>query len=281
VVGAGREIGDAFVEHAVPRMISFTGSTDVGKHIAQLAASGPHLKRVVLELGGNSPFVVLDDADLDQAVAAAIFGKFLHQGQICMAINRIIVDASLYDAFVDRFVQAAGVIACGDPDLPTTLVGPIINHQQHDGLRAKIARAKDQSARLVLGGPSQGLLMPPHVFADVTADMAIAVEETFGPVAAILRAKNEEDALAIANDSQYGLSAAVFTGDIERGNRFAQRIDAGMTHVNDIPVQDQANAPFGGEKNSGIGRYGADWVLEEFTRTHWISLQHQPRHFGN
>lgn len=279
VVGAGSEIGDAFVEHAIPRMISFTGSTEVGKRIAALAASGPHLKRVVLELGGNSPFVVLDDADLDQAVSAAILGKFLHQGQICMAINRIIVDTTLHDAFVDRFVEAARQVACGDPDLPATLVGPIINAQQHNGLHAKIAQAQADGARLLLSGDSRGLVMPPHVFADVTADMAIAREETFGPIAAILRAKDETHALELANASDYGLSAAVFTGDIERGNRFAQRVDAGMTHVNDIPVQDQANSPFGGEKNSGLGRYGGDWVVEEFTRTHWISLQHHPRRF--
>lgn len=277
VVGAGSEIGDYFVEHRVPKLISFTGSTEVGRRIGQLAAGGEHLKRVALELGGNSPFVVLDDADVDLAVKAAVVGKFLHQGQICMAVNRIIVDTSVYDRFAEQFIDAVRRLRTGDPSKAETVIGPIINRHQLNSLITKIAHAKEEGATQVLAGEPQGLVLPPQVFVDVTPEMSIAQEESFGPLAPIIRARNEEDALAIANNTQYGLSAAVFTSNIERGNRFAQQIVAGMTHVNDIPVQDQANAPFGGELNSGLGRFGGRWALEEFTRVHWISIQHHPR----
>ncbi|MDT4786909.1 4-hydroxybenzaldehyde dehydrogenase (NADP(+)) [compost metagenome] len=277
VVGSGAEIGDAFVEHPVPAFISFTGSTQVGRNIGRIASGGEHLKHVALELGGNSPFVVLADADLEQAVNAAVMGKFLHQGQICMAVNRIIVEAPLLEAFTRRFVERVKALPYGDPSKPGTVVGPVINARQLAGLKEKIATARAEGATLLVGGEPEGNVMPPHVFGNVTADMEIAREEIFGPLVGIQSARDAEHALELANRSEYGLSSAVFTASLERGVQFAQRIHAGMTHVNDIPVNDEPNAPFGGEKNSGLGRFNGDWAIEEFTTDHWITLQHSPR----
>lgn len=277
LVGAGSEIGDAFVEHRVPRMISFTGSTPVGRRIGGICSGGEHIKKVALELGGNSPFVVLDDADLDQAVNAAAMGKFLHQGQICMAINRIIVDERRYDDFVARFLEKVKGLQVGDPDDMATVVGPIINAKQREGLEAKIATAKEEGATLLLDGPIEGQMVSPHVFGDVTPDMEISREEIFGPLVGIQKARDGAHALELANSSEYGLSSAVFTADLARGARFAQGIKAGMTHVNDMPVNDEAHVPFGGEKNSGLGRFNGDWAIEEFTTVQWISVQHTPR----
>lgn len=279
LVGSGAEIGDAFVEHSVPKFISFTGSTPVGLNIGRIASGGKHLKHVALELGGNSPFVVLADADLDQAVAAAVMGKFLHQGQICMAINRIIVEDALYDRFVEQYAAKVKTLKVGNPEDADTVIGPIINPKQLEGLLRKVSRAKEEGARAVVEGEPKGQLLPPHVFADVTSDMEIAREEIFGPLVGIQRAKDEADALALANDSEFGLSSAVFTQDLERGARFARQVKAGMTHVNDIPVNDEAHAPFGGEKNSGLGRFNGEWAIEEFTTDHWISVQLTPRHY--
>ncbi len=276
-VGAGSEIGDHFVEHPLPRLISFTGSTAVGRGIARLAMSGARIKRVALELGGNSPFVVLGDADVDQAVRAAVFGRFLHQGQICMSINRIIVDAKLHDAFVERFVAQVRALKVGDPNDAATVIGPIIDRAQLQGLLEKIDQARRDGATQALGGHADGQVLPPHVFTGVAPDNVLARDESFGPVVPILRAKDEAEALALANDTDYGLSSAVFSGDLERGVRFARQIEAGMSHVNDMSVQDEPHTPFGGEKNSGLGRFGGEWILDEFTSTHWVSVQHTPR----
>jgi aldehyde dehydrogenase (NAD+) len=277
VIGAGNEIGDAFVCHPAPRVISFTGSTPVGRRIGRLAVEAPIIKRTELELGGNSPFVILDDADLDRAVEAAVFGKFLHQGQICMITNRFIVDRTLYDDFLGRFVDQVKRIRTGDPDDPKTLIGPIINRKQLEHLQKLIGDAETGGARKLAGGDAQGLVLPPHVFADVANDQELAREEIFGPIAPVIRAQGEEDALHLANATGYGLSSSVFTRDTERGLRFAQRVEAGMTHVNDQPVNDLANNPFGGEKNSGIGRFGGDWAIRAFTSDHWITIQHERR----
>lgn len=279
VVGAGREIGDAFVTHPIPRVISFTGSTPVGRNVAKLAADAPIMKRVDLELGGNGAFVVLDDADLDRALEAAVFGKFLHQGQICMITNRFIVEDGIHDSFLERFAQRARTLKTGNPDEPDTLIGPLINERQLQTLTRRLERARGSGARQVVGGEPQGLVLPPHVFADVTNEMELAREELFGPVAPVIRARDEEDALRIANDTGFGLSSCVFTADLERGARFAQRLETGMAHVNDQPVNDLPNNPFGGEKNSGIGRFGGGWAVEAFTTDQWLTLQHVPRQF--
>jgi aldehyde dehydrogenase (NAD+) len=275
LVGKGSEIGDYLVQHPVPRVVSFTGSTPVGLGIAAKAG----VKRLALELGGNGPLVVLDDADLDRAVVCAANGSFYHQGQICMATNRIIVDDAVYDEFVDRFVEHSRALRTGDPGLPQTDIGPIINDRQLDGIREKVTRAVGEGAKLLLSGePSgpAGRVLPPHVLLGGN-EVATAREEVFGPVATIIRAQDEEDALRIANDTAYGLSSGVFTEDLERGMRFAQGIEAGMTHINDTTVHDDVHAAFGGEKASGIGRFGLGWVDEDFTSRHWISVQHVPR----
>lgn len=277
VVGRGSEIGDAFVQHPVPRVISFTGSTPVGRGIAEKAP----LKRLSLELGGNGPLVVLADADLDYAVGAAVFGKFFHQGQICIITNRIVVDRSVHDEFVDRFVARARSLSIGDPSDRATAIGPIINEKQLQSIRDKVGRAVDDGARCVLDGEPTGptgWTLPPHVLLGDN-DVATAREEVFGPVATIIAADGDEDALRIANDTEYGLSSSVFTRDMERGLRFALRVQAGMTHVNDQPVNYESHVAFGGEKASGIGRFGGRWALEEFTTEHWISVQHRPRRF--
>lgn len=277
VVGSAREIGDSFVSHPIPRVVTFTGSTKAGRHIGELAMSSPIMKRVSLELGGNSPFVVLDDADLDLAVKAAVFGKFLNSGQICMSINRLIIQEPVYDEFVDRFVDRVRRLKLGDPNNPDTDIGPVINEAQLQSHLKHIESARQEGARQLLGGDLEGLMLPPHVFGDVNNQMTIAREELFGPIAPILKARNEAEALEIANDTEYGLSSAVFTQDEGRGTRFALQMQAGMTHVNDQTVNDLPNAPFGGEKNSGIGRFGGNWIIEEFTTDHWITIQHSPR----
>jgi aldehyde dehydrogenase (NAD+) len=273
VVGAGKDIGDAIVEHPVPRVISFTGSTEVGAHLAEVA--GRNVKRVCLELGGNAPHVVLGDADLDVAVDSAIFGKFMHQGQICMAINRIVVDDAIYDAFVERFVARARALPCGDPADANTVIGPIINARQLGDIRAKIDKLKASGARLAYEGGIAGNVVRPHVFSDVRNEDA--QEEMFGPVAMIVRAHGDDDAVRIANDTRYGLTGSVITRDLERGVAVAKRIDAGMMHVNDSPVNDEPNTAFGGQKASGLGRFGGEWAIREFTTDRWISVQTTPR----
>lgn len=280
VIGPIAEIGDEFTLHPIPRLISFTGSTRVGRHVGELAMNGPHLKRVVLEWGGNAPCVVLDDADLAQAVRSAVVGRFLHQGQICLSTNRIIVDAKVYDEFVDHFTTHVKGLKHGDPSDPSVSIGPIINQKQLKSHLVHIAGARASGAREMTGGAPEGQVLPPHVFADVTNDMPVAQEEMFGPIAPIIKVSGEAEALRVANDTQYGLSSCVFTRDRERGVRFALGVEAGMTHVNDHSVDDTMTGPFGGEKNSGLGRFGGDWIIREFTRDHWITVRYAPASFA-
>ncbi len=278
VVGAVEEIGDAFTLHPVPRVISFTGSTLVGRRIARLAVEG-RIKKVALELGGNAPLVVLDDADLDQAVKAAVFGRFFHQGQICMSTNRVIVDGKVYDEFVARFVERVRGLKVGDPSESDTIIGPLINKRQFDRLVATIDQARRDGVRCVVDGEAEGLVLPPHVFRDVPNESHLAQTELFGPVAPLIRAENEADAMRLANATEYGLSSAVFGRDEERALRFAAGLEVGMTHLNDTTVNAAVNNPFGGEKNSGLGRFGGEWNIHEFTRDHWVTVQHQIRSY--
>ncbi|WP_128101483.1 aldehyde dehydrogenase family protein [Paenibacillus sp. DCT19] len=275
VAGSGSEIGDYFVAHSIPKVISFTGSTEVGQGIGKLA--GEHLKETALELGGNNAMVVLEDADLERAAEAAVFGKFLHQGQICMALNRIIIHTDIYDSFVDAFVAKTKQIQAGDPADSNTLVGPLIREKEVERLLELVKSAEDAGARLLLGGSSKGSVLQPTVLADVKPEQEIVQQELFGPVAVLLRAKDEAEAVRLANDTPYGLSGSVFTTNLERGYQVAKRIESGMIHVNDQSVNDEAHVMFGGEKSSGIGRFGGDWAIDKFTRTRWISLQHQYR----
>ncbi|OQR64706.1 aldehyde dehydrogenase [Streptomyces maremycinicus] len=266
------EIGDAFLEHPIPRVISFTGSDKVGRHVATVAAS--HFKRSIIELGGNSAFVVLDDADVDYAVDAAVFSRFVHQGQVCMAANRILVDRSLADEFTEKFVAKVKTLKAGDPRDPQTAIGPVINSQQAEAVTGVVEQAIAEGATALLHGTTTDNLVEPSVLAGLPADSALLQQEVFGPVVFINTFDGEEEAVRIANDTPYGLSGAVHTGDIERGVRFAKQIVTGMIHVNDATVHDEPIVPFGGEKNSGVGRLNGETTLEAFTTTKWISVQH-------
>ncbi|MCB5206811.1 aldehyde dehydrogenase family protein [Methylovorus mays] len=274
VIGPSEEIGDAFTLHPVPRMISFTGSTRVGRRVGSLAMTGPRIKRVALELGGNAPLVVLDDADLEHAVRSAVVGRFLHQGQICMSSNRIIVDARVHDEFVEQFVEHVRTLKYGDPRDPAVAIGPVISQKQLTAHLAMLKLAQDTGAKQLLGGDAQGLVLPPHVFVDVNNDSPFAQSEMFGPIAPIIKVSGDEEALRVANETEFGLSSAVFTQDQDRGVRFALGVEAGMTHINDHSVDDSRSGPFGGEKNSGLGRFGGEWILHELTRDHWVTIQH-------
>lgn len=272
-VGSGSEIGDYFVEHPIPSFISFTGSTAVGKNIASHAVSGKKIKQVALELGGNSPFIVLEDADLEEAAQALIVSKFMHSGQICMAANRAIVVASVFDEFVEKVVARVKELAVGDPAKDETVIGPIINQKQTDQIQEIVKKAKAAGAEFLIEGGVEGRVVEPSILISEDPALEIFHQEIFGPVLPILKVKDAEAAIEAANDTEYGLSSALFTKDLNKGRLLANQIEAGMCHINGLTVDDQPNAPFGGEKNSGIGRFNGEWVLEEFTRVQWVTTQ--------
>ncbi|QLE73270.1 aldehyde dehydrogenase family protein [Streptomyces rectiverticillatus] len=271
------EIGDALIEHPVPKVISFTGSDKVGRHVATVAAS--HFKKTVLELGGNSALIVLDDADLDYAVEAAVFSRFIHQGQVCMAANRVLVDRSVEQEFTEKFVAKVKSLKVGDPGDPATHIGPLINAGQAEAIGSLVEQAVTDGATALVRGRTEGTLVEPSVLTGLKADAAILGQEIFGPVALIIPFDGEEEAVRLANATPYGLSGAVHTGDTERGVRVAKRIDAGMIHVNDGTVHDEPIVPFGGEKASGVGRLNGDAMVDVFTTTKWISIQHGKSRF--
>ena len=272
-VGSGSEIGDYFVGHPIPGFISFTGSTPVGKNIASQAMSGERIKQVALELGGNSPFIVLEDADLEEAAHALVVSKFMHSGQICMAANRAIVVDAVFDEFVQKVVARVKALVTGNPAEESTIVGPIINQKQTDQIQKIIQIAQQAGAKFLVEGKINGQLVEPFVLVSEDAALEIFHEEIFGPVLPILKVKDTEAAIKAANDTEYGLSSALFTKDLDKGRTVANRIEAGMCHINGLTVDDQPNAPFGGEKNSGIGRFNGQWVLEEFTRVQWVTTK--------
>ncbi|MFD2637544.1 aldehyde dehydrogenase family protein [Piscibacillus salipiscarius] len=271
------EIGDAMLESPHSQLISFTGSTPVGKHIGKIA--GGMLKRVALELGGNNPFIVLKDANVDKAVDAAVFGKFIHQGQICMSINRFIVHHDHYDEFVKKFVERVKAIPCGDPTNPETIVGPLINEEQADKASKIIEDAKNAGAKVALEGSRDGNLLTPTVFIDVDNGSELAQTELFSPIATIIKAESDDKAIEMANDTPYGLSSAIFTEDLTEGEELARQVESGMTHINDQTVNDHPTVPFGGAKESGLGRFGNPWIVEEFTMTKWVSIQKEYREY--
>ena len=248
LAGRGSEIGDYFVEHPVPKLISFTGSTDVGRGIGAKTAGGMRLKRVALELGGNCPLVVLDDADLGLAVDIAIIGRFLHQGQICMSTNRIIVDASLVDEFTERFVDRARKLVCGDPLDPATDIGPIINQSQLAGLMKKVQRAKDQGARVLLDGEPDGLVMPPVVFGEVDPSWDIALQESFGPLAPIIAAHGE-DAVSYTH-----LMAAQYAADHADDGALAGLVLLGAYTASDLSASDLGTLVVYGSEDQVLNR---------------------------
>lgn len=270
-------IGDGFVEHPVPRAIVFTGSNAVGAHVAEVA--GRNLKKVLLELGGNNAFIVLDDADLDLAVDAAVFSRFTHQGQICMSANRMFVQSGIRKAFEERYVAKVESLTVGDPSVPETIIGPVINKRQAGTLGGLVQRALDSGARPLLKGAVHGTLVHPTVLTDVTPDMEVARVEMFGPVVILEEFESDEDAVRRANDSDFGLSGAVHTGDIERGMRIARKVETGMIHINDTSIHDEPIIAFGGSKQSGFGRLNGQWSLDEFTEMKWISVNRGRRQF--
>ncbi|MBI5278889.1 MAG: aldehyde dehydrogenase [Burkholderiales bacterium] len=269
---------EAMVAHPAVRRVNFTGSTRVGRLIAQTCAK--YLKPVVLELGGKAPLLVLDDADLDDAVNAAAFGCFANSGQICMSTERIIVDAKVADEFVRKFATKAKSLPVGDPRKPEPVVlGSVIGMSTVDHCNALIDDALAKGAKLACGGKADSTLMPATLLDHVTPAMRIYHEETFGPVKAIVRVRSTEEAIACANDNEYGLSAAVFGRDIARAFNVARKIDSGICHVNAPTVHDEAQMPFGGVKGSGMGRFGGRAGIHEFTELRWITVQTQPRHY--
>ncbi|MET3905812.1 acyl-CoA reductase-like NAD-dependent aldehyde dehydrogenase/thiamine pyrophosphate-dependent acetolactate synthase large subunit-like protein [Bradyrhizobium sp. S3.3.6] len=267
----------AMIAEPSVRRVNFTGSTRVGKIIAGVCAK--YLKPAVLELGGKAPLLVLDDADLDAAVNAAAFGAFANSGQICMSTERIIVDESIADDFVQRLADKASQLPLGDPRRGPVVLGSVVDMATVDRCNELIDDALAKGARLLCGGKAESTLMPATLLDQVTADMRIYSEESFGPVKPIVRVKGEEAAIACANDNAYGLSSAVFTGDSARGLRVAAKIESGICHINGPTVHDEAQMPFGGVKESGFGRFGGKAGIAEFTELRWVTMQTTPRHY--
>ena len=268
---------EAMVAHPAVRRINFTGSTRVGRLIAQTCAK--YLKPAVLELGGKAPFVVLDDADIDAAVNAAIFGSFANSGQICMSTERIVVDNAVADEFVAKFAARAQALPLGDPREGPVVLGSVVDMSTVTRCNALIDDALAKGATLVCGGKASNTLMPATVLDHVTPAMAIYREESFGPVKAVVRVSGVEEAVGVANDNEFGLSSAVFGRDVARAWNVARRIEAGICHVNGPTVHDEAQMPFGGVKSSGYGRFGGRAGVEAFTELRWITVQTTPRHY--
>ncbi len=271
------QIVGALIDHPAIRRINFTGSTGVGRIIAERAAR--QLKPCLLELGGKAPLVVLDDADLDEAVKAAAFGAFMNQGQICMSTERIVVVDAIADEFVAKFAAKVATLTVGDPRDGTAPIGAVAGAATVEHVTMLIDDAVEGGAVLVNAGATQGVLMPPHVVDRVTPAMKLFRDESFGPVVAIVRARDEADAIRLANDTEYGLSAAVFTRDIARGLRVARQIQSGICHINGPTVHDEAQMPFGGVKASGYGRFGGKAGIDAFTELRWITIETQPGHY--
>jgi acyl-CoA reductase-like NAD-dependent aldehyde dehydrogenase len=258
-------------------MITFTGSTQVGKLIAVEAAK--HLKKVTLEMGGKNPLIVLRDADVDYAVRAGCFGIYFHQGQVCMANSRIIVEAPVYDEFCEKFAARAKTYKVGDPHDPQTVIGPLIRRTQCAFIDEHVKDAVAKGARVLAGGTHQDNFYQPTVVAGVTSEMRIYGEESFGPITSIIKAGSSEEALAIANDTSYGLAAGVITNDLQKAMDLALRLESGMVHINDTTVSDEPHVPFGGIKDSGFGREGGRYSMEEMTELKWITVQLGQRQF--
>jgi acyl-CoA reductase-like NAD-dependent aldehyde dehydrogenase len=271
ITGFGHEIGDSLTSHPLVRLINFTGSSRVGKHIAEIA--GKQMKRTILELGGKNPLIVLADADLAQAVQGATISMFMYQGQACMAASRIFVERPIFDEFVSHYKAAAESLGMGDLHDPTTILGPIISDRQRERVRSHIKDAVDKGATLVTGGNWTGNRCHPTILTDVKAGMTCFKEETFGPVTAIYPIDSAEEALALANDTVYGLSAAVYTSDINKALVLAQGIEAGMVHINAPSLHDEPNVPFGGVGDSGFGREGTEVDIDTTTEWKWITIQ--------
>ncbi|MCD2513645.1 aldehyde dehydrogenase [Comamonas endophytica] len=268
---------EALIAHPAVRRVNFTGSTRVGRIIGQTAAK--YLKPAILELGGKAPFLVLDDADIDAAVAGATFGAFANSGQICMSTERIIVDEKVADEFIAKLVARAQSLPLGDPRQGPVVLGSVVDRNTVDRVNALIDDAVAKGARLLCGGKAENTLMPATLLDHVTSEMDIFYEETFAPVKAIVRVQGVEEAIAVANDNEFGLSSAVYGRDTARAWQVAARIESGICHINGPTVHDEAQMPFGGVKSSGYGHFGGQAGIDAFTDTRWITMQTAPRHY--
>jgi acyl-CoA reductase-like NAD-dependent aldehyde dehydrogenase len=275
--GEAASIGDELISDPRVRRINFTGSTNTGRRIAE--AAGRHLKRVVLELGGQNPLIVLDDADLEYAVNASAFGAYLHQGQICMSARRIIVERPIADEFTERLAAKTAGLKLGDPNEHDTIIGPLINAAALDTVKRRVDDAVARGARVLAGGQAVGSCFQATLITDVPADSELAQNETFGPVAALEVVDSAEEAARRANDTAYGLAAGILTSDPDRGLALAEQIQSGIIHINDQPVHDEPQMPFGGVKDSGWGRFGGTFAMDEFTEMRWITVQSGTRPF--
>jgi vanillin dehydrogenase len=271
------DVVDELIAHPATRRINFTGSTKVGRIIAENA--GRHLKRVLLELGGKAPMVVLGDADLDRAAAAASFGAFFHQGQICMSTERIVVERAVAEPLAQKLAERASALPVGDPREQSTAIGPLINRAALERVSALVQDATSKGAKALSGGEASGPCFPPTVLSGVTPEMRVYSEESFGPLLAVVAVDGVDEAVRVANDTDYGLAAAVFSENVPAALELAQRIESGICHVNDTTVHDEPQMPFGGVKASGWGRFGGRAALEEFTELRWVTVQELPRQY--
>ncbi len=266
------EVGDELIENPMIKGIAFTGSTAVGRSIA--AKAGAHLKKCCIELGGKDALIVCDDADLERAAQLANFGSFMHQGQICMSVEKLLVHEKIYEPFLELFKARASKLKVGNPlKDPQNVIGPLINDKQANNVREQIEDAVRKGAKVELGGGVNGRYVEPTILTGITPDMLVYQNETFGPVSPVIPFRTDEEAIAIANDTPYGLSSGVCTSDEYRGMEIAQSLETGMSHINCSPINDEPNAPFGGAKSSGVGRYGGRWGMENFTETRWITIE--------
>jgi acyl-CoA reductase-like NAD-dependent aldehyde dehydrogenase len=264
-------VGNEMVENPLIKGISFTGSTAVGRQIA--AKAGAHLKKACVELGGKDSLIICEDADMERALGAANFGSFMHQGQICMSVEKVLVHESIYSEFLSRFVDRAGALKVGDPsESDGNVIGPLINDKQVANVKSQLDDALAKGAKIEVGGKIEGRYVHPTILSHVTPDMTIYQNETFGPVVPVIPFRTDEEAIAIANDTEYGLSSGVITRDEQRGLAIASALETGMCHINCSSVNDEPHIPFGGSKSSGVGRHGGRWSTETFTETRWITI---------
>jgi acyl-CoA reductase-like NAD-dependent aldehyde dehydrogenase len=275
VTGPGSVLGNALIDDDRCSYVTITGETTTGRHVAQRAAAG--LKEYTLELGGKNPLIILADADVDYAVNAASFGVFMHQGQICMSVGRVIVEKPIVEEFSAKLAKKAASLPAGDPTVPETVIGPLINEDQVRKVDTYVKDAVKAGAKLLAGGTYEGRVFAATVLGDVARDMRAWREEIFGPVAPILAVEDEKEALEVANDTTYGLSAGLITPDLEKAIYLAEGLEAGMVHVNDASVDAEASVPFGGSKWSGQGREGGRYSLDALTEVKWVTIQKEKR----
>ena len=277
VTGDGPTLGEAMYTDPRVKAVLFTGSTAVGRQIAvECAKRG---KKFDLEMGGKSPLLVMKDADLKYAVDTATFGLFIHQGQICMAGSRVIVEESVYEEFLELFVAKVKTLKVGDPHDPHTVIGPLIRASQCPFIASRIDAAKASGARVLCGGTYEGNFFQPTVIADVTETMAVFQEELFGPVCSVIKAKDVDDAIRLANNSRYGLTSAVITNDLQVAMRCAMELETGSVHINGSTIHDEPHGPFSGVKDSGPGREGGQWSMDELTQLKWVTIQRGQAHY--